>query len=153
MEIRYRASNLEETHKLAEAIGSKVSAGDVILLDGDLGAGKTTWTQVLAKTIGVTDVVNSPTFSLVNEYQSDKGIFYHFDLYRIDFPQELFDIGFEEYGMQNGIMVIEWAHKFIELMPEPYLAIYIKRLSDTEREFVFSGDSLDKFEAVIKELG
>lgn len=137
MEITVKS--LEDTKKIAEFLGRRLEKEDVILLDGDLGAGKTTFTQTLAKSAGIEGAVNSPTFSIVNEYESAKGGFYHFDLYRIEEEEELFDIGFEEYFSKEGIIVIEWAEKFIQEIPQPYLTIYITKEDESSRVFEISG--------------
>lgn len=128
----------------------------VILLDGDLGAGKTTFTQALAKEMGLEEPVTSPTFNLVNEYKLGlaagagpslgqepgaprlKKNFFHFDLYRLDHEEELFDIGFEEYFAGPDLLVIEWADKFIEEIPKPYLGIRIRVTGPQAREFEFT---------------
>lgn len=118
----------------------------IILLDGDLGAGKTTFTQALAKEMGLEEPVTSPTFNLVNEYKLEVAAgaqklsrnFFHFDLYRLDHEEELFDIGFEEYFAAPDLLVIEWANKFIEEIPKPYLAIRIRVTGPQAREFEFT---------------
>lgn len=152
MEFCYIAQSLNDTLKLAEILGSKLKSDDVILLDGDLGAGKTTFTKALAKSLGIDEVVNSPTFSIVNEYEFPNGTLYHLDLYRLDYEEELFDIGFEEYFSQEGIIIIEWAQKFISLIPEPYLEIYITKIDENKREFRITGSSVERIDFLIREL-
>ncbi len=149
--MEYLVNSLEDTKKIAKFLGNHLKEEDVILLDGDLGAGKTTFTQALAKALGIGEVVNSPTFSIVNEYEFNKGALYHFDLYRIDEEEELFDIGFEEYFTKNGIIVIEWADKFLQEIPEPYLKIYITKEDENLRRFNFSAGG-DRWESFLKEL-
>lgn len=121
-----------ETEAMAEALGRILRPGDVVLLDGDLGAGKTTFTQRLARTLGVSGPVTSPTFSLVNEYEipmpgGQEGVcpFYHFDLYRLEWEDELFDIGFDEYFTRGGILVIEWGEKFSHMIDADYLQVHL----------------------------
>ena len=133
MEFCYIADTVDDTKNLASVLARKLKKDDVILLDGDLGAGKTTFTQALAASLGILEVVNSPTFSIVNEYDFPEGTLYHFDLYRLDEEEELFDIGFEEYFSKEGIIIIEWAGKFIDLIPEPYLEISITETEDGKR--------------------
>lgn len=101
-------------YKLAEA----AVPGQVIALIGDLGAGKTTLTKYIAEGLGVTEHVQSPTFTIVREYYSGRLPLYHFDVYRIDDPEEMYEIGYEEYFYGDGLCVVEWADKIEELLPE-----------------------------------
>lgn len=103
------------------------------IFEGEMGAGKTTFIKALAKALGVTDVVSSPTFSIVNEYEGKGRIIYHFDFYRIKDLQEAFDIGYEEYFYSEHICLIEWPEKVEELLPEHYIKIEITAPSETER--------------------
>jgi tRNA threonylcarbamoyladenosine biosynthesis protein TsaE len=149
--MEYLVKSVEDTQKLAKFLAKFLEEEDVILLDGDLGAGKTTFTQSLAKALGIEEVVNSPTFSIVNEYEFNKGVLYHFDLYRIEEAEELFDIGFEEYFLKEGIIVIEWAEKFIEEIPQPWLKIYITKEDENSRIFQITGIG-NKWEMFLEEL-
>ncbi|MCX2452927.1 tRNA (adenosine(37)-N6)-threonylcarbamoyltransferase complex ATPase subunit type 1 TsaE [Pedobacter sp. PLR] len=103
------------------------------IFEGEMGAGKTTFIKALAKALGVTDVVSSPTFSIVNEYEGKGRIIYHFDFYRIKDLQEAFDIGYEEYFYSEHICLIEWPEKVEELLPEHYIKIEITAPAETER--------------------
>ncbi|ALL04105.1 tRNA threonylcarbamoyladenosine biosynthesis protein TsaE [Pedobacter sp. PACM 27299] len=103
------------------------------IFEGDMGAGKTTFIKALAKALGVTDVVSSPTFSIVNEYEGKDGIIYHFDFYRLKNLQEAYDIGYEEYFYSENICLIEWPEKVEELLPEHYVKIEITAPGETER--------------------
>ena len=117
----------EETAQLAQMVGKKLHEGTVVCLDGDLGAGKTLFVQNVAKMLGVEGEVTSPTFNLMNVYE---GICraYHFDLYRLEQPEELEDIGFYEYTEDpDGVVFIEWAEKFPGELPEDYISIRIDR--------------------------
>lgn len=149
--MEYLVKSVEDTQKLAKFLAKFLEEEDVILLDGDLGAGKTTFTQSLAKALGIEEVVNSPTFSIVNEYEFNKGVLYHFDLYRIEEAEELFDIGFEEYFLKEGIIIIEWAEKFINEIPQPWLKIYITKEDENSRIFQITGIG-NKWEMFIEEL-
>ena len=112
-----------ETGKLASVIGSRLPAGIVLCLEGDLGAGKTLFVQSLAHSMGVEGEVTSPTFNLMNIYEGRMKIF-HFDLYRLETEDELEEIGFYEYVEEpEGLVVIEWPDKFPEALPESYLHI------------------------------
>jgi tRNA threonylcarbamoyladenosine biosynthesis protein TsaE len=105
-------------HKLADMLKTK----DVICLIGDLGTGKTLFVQGIANGLGVQEDVTSPTFTLMNVYQGIIPV-YHFDLYRLDYPEQLLDVGFEEYTAADGVALIEWADKFPDWMPEECLWI------------------------------
>ena len=112
----------EETQAVGAAIAPALRSGDVISLTGDLGAGKTTFVQGVARTLGVTDHVVSPTFTLVREYDGTLPI-YHFDVYRLDHLQDVLDLGFEEILDLGGIVFIEWGDAIEALLPEAYLQI------------------------------
>lgn len=120
--------------ELAERLGKLVQAGDVITLEGDLGAGKTTFTKGLAKGLGVTRVVNSPTFTIIKEYKGRIPL-YHMDVYRLD--DEMEELGLEEYFYGDGVSVIEWAHIIEAQLPEDRLNISIFHLSETSRRLQF----------------
>ena len=110
----------------------------VIAFSGELGAGKTTFIQALCRELGVKAEVNSPTFSLVNEYfTGDGSSIFHFDLYRIEDPAELFDMGYEEYFYSGARCFIEWPEKARELIPEEALLVEIRVLDKLSRELLF----------------
>lgn len=125
-----------QTQRLGHALGSLLLGGDLILLDGQLGAGKTTLTQGLAKGLQVTEVVNSPTFTLLKEYRGALPL-YHFDLYRLDDPDEIIDLGFEDYFYGSGVCVVEWADKATELWPVERLVIRLTREGEAQRRLLF----------------
>ena len=120
-----RTSSVEETQACAAALVGVLDAGAVVTLDGDLGAGKTHFTQGLAAALGVAQAVASPTFNLVVEYTDGRLPLYHFDLYRLDSPCQLEDLAFYEYVEGDGVSCIEWASKFPEEMPEDRLEVYL----------------------------
>ena len=110
----------------------------VMAFSGDLGAGKTTFIQAICRQLGVDTDVNSPTFALINEYFSGSGeSIYHFDLYRIEDPVELFDMGYEEYFFSQSRCLIEWPEKAEHLIPEDALRVHIRVLPDETRELSF----------------
>ena len=113
-----------ETENFACELAKKYENNPTFLLFGNLGAGKTAFTRGLARGYGSSVRVSSPTFTLVHEYSGDKKV-YHFDLYRIESEEELFDIGFEEYFSENTVRVIEWPDAFLDLMPEDAVRIHI----------------------------
>lgn len=117
-------ANSDKTEALGRSLGSFLEDGDVICLSGDLGAGKTLLTQGVAAALGVDPTeVTSPTFTIMNIYQGDELEIRHFDLYRLNRPEELEDIGFSEYAGGDGVTLIEWAELFPEELPEEYLQI------------------------------
>lgn len=132
MKYEFLSNDREETITHAYSIGTKLIPGDVILLTGDLGAGKTTFTKGIGKAIGVTKVINSPTFTIVKEYKGNMPL-YHLDLYRLDGVGEDFDL--EEYIFGQGVSVIEWPYQAEGLLPNEYLMINIKYLDENRRQF------------------
>lgn len=120
-------SNREETLKLGELIGQKVLPGNVITIDGDLGVGKTVLAQGIAKGLGITDHVVSPTFTIIQEYTDGRIPLYHFDVYRIEDPDEMYEVGYEEYFYGDGVCVIEWAELIKELLPKDHIRIKIAK--------------------------
>ncbi|WP_153124582.1 tRNA (adenosine(37)-N6)-threonylcarbamoyltransferase complex ATPase subunit type 1 TsaE [Peribacillus tepidiphilus] len=133
-EYVFISNSPDTTFSLAEKMGMVIEPGSVITLEGDLGAGKTTFTKGLAKGLGITKNVNSPTFTIIKEYHGRLPL-YHMDVYRLDDESE--DMGFEEYFEGEGVTVVEWAHLIEEQLPKERLAIHLYRLSDVERKIVF----------------
>jgi len=122
--IRVHTASANETEELGERIGRALQAGSVVALIGELGAGKTTLTKGIARGLEVPDLVHSPTFTLIHEHRGRLPI-YHFDLYRLDTPDQLDDLGYEEYFNGDGICVIEWAEKIENLLPDDRLEVRI----------------------------
>ena len=137
-------NSVEETLAAAEEVAARLSAGDIILYEGDMGAGKTHFTKGIAKFLEVDDEVTSPTFALVNEYSGKLPLF-HFDLYRIDSYDDLYAIGFFDYLDRGGIIAAEWSENIAELADElgEVITIRIEKLSDTERKITVSGKYFD----------
>ncbi len=145
------SSSSAQTQLLGMHLGELLRGGELILLDGQLGMGKTTFTQGLAQGLGITTTITSPTFTLLKEYvgqvwraqdgqEDTKGpALYHFDLYRLDDPEEIFDLGFEDYFYDTtGVCVVEWAEKADGLWVPETLRIAIGIRSETERVLVFT---------------
>lgn len=130
--------SLAQTQRLGARLGELLHSGDLLLLDGDLGTGKTSLTQGIAEGLGVHELVSSPTFTLLKEYEGRLPL-YHFDLYRLDDPAEILDLGFEEYFERRGVCVVEWANKAESLWPSEYLRIRLKIVSETKRGLLLSG--------------
>ena len=115
-----------KTKEIGYKLGNLLTPGSVICLIGDLGAGKTTMTQSLAKALEVDDYITSPTFTIVNEYEGKMPL-YHFDVYRIGDPEEMYEIGYEEYFFGEGVCLIEWSKLIEELIPEEAINIEIDK--------------------------
>lgn len=128
----------EETKALGEKLASLLQPGDVITLEGELGAGKTTFTKGLAKGLGVEGNINSPTFTIIKEYKGGRMPLYHMDVYRLEDSDE--DIGFDEYFHGEGITVVEWAHFIEDYLPEAYLQINISYGEGNSRVLEFTTD-------------
>lgn len=145
---RYYTRSSGETETLGARLAHLLKAGDVITLEGDLGAGKTTFTKGLAKGLGITRVVNSPTFTIIKEYAGSLPL-YHMDVYRLEDSDE--DLGFDEYFEGDGVTVIEWAKFIQDFLPEQYLAITIKHVNENEREFSLTPIG-ERYDRVCEEL-
>lgn len=130
--------SMAQTHRLGARLGELLHGGELLLMDGDLGTGKTTLTQGIAEGMGIRGVVSSPTFTLLKEYEGRIPL-YHFDLYRLEDPGEILDLGFEEYFYGNGVCVVEWADKAEGIWPEQHLQIHLKMVTDTKRGLVLTG--------------
>jgi len=129
----------EETIEIGAKIAAKLKVGDIICMKGDLGAGKTTLTKSIAKNLGIEDYVTSPTFTIINEY-SGKYPLYHFDVYRIEHPEDMYELGYEEYFYGKGICIIEWANMIEELIPEGSIWIEIDHgTNENERIIIIDG--------------
>lgn len=134
------ANSLEDTRSIAKSLAELLTAGDNVCLDGDLGVGKTTFTKFLAEALGVpASEVNSPTFTIVNEYRTDKVDIQHFDLYRLDSLAQLDAIGYLELLKHDCVNIIEWGALFPEYLPLDYIAVEISNLEDTKRMFRIYG--------------
>ena len=123
----------EDTYSLGQQIGKEALPGSVYTLVGDLGVGKTVFTQGLAKGLGISEPVNSPTFTIVQVYDEGRLPFYHFDVYRIGDVSEMDEVGYEEYVYGEGISLIEWANLIEDILPERYTQITIEK--DLEKGF------------------
>jgi len=140
-----------QTQRLGMRLGELLRGGELLLLDGQLGTGKTTFTQGLAVGLNITEPVNSPTFTLLKEYpahpslslQGEQGksayhpALYHFDLYRLDNPEEIVELGFEDYFYGSGVCVVEWAEKADIVWPVENMRIRMKMLNETKRGLLF----------------
>lgn len=134
--------NIESLDKIDEAALEFIRAmGDntVFAFHGDMGAGKTTFIKAICENLGVSDTINSPTFAIVNEYRSDSGeLIYHFDFYRINKIEEVFDFGYEDYFYSGSLCFIEWPEKVDTLLPKDTVNVYVKVQEDGSREVSLS---------------
>ena len=131
--MKIETFSAEETYKIGEQMGREAKAGDVLCLVGDLGVGKTVFTQGFAAGLGITEPVSSPTFTIVQVYEEGRMPFYHFDVYRIGDIEEMDEIGYEDYFYGNGLCMIEWANLIEEILPEKRHDISIEK--DLEKGF------------------
>ncbi|NEZ46780.1 tRNA (adenosine(37)-N6)-threonylcarbamoyltransferase complex ATPase subunit type 1 TsaE [Clostridium niameyense] len=126
--------SLDKTLKLGEIIGNHCNPGDIICLNGDLGAGKTHFTKGIAKGLNINDNITSPTFNIVNEYKGRLKL-YHFDVYRISDIDEIEAIGFDEYIFSDAVSIIEWSYYIEELIPKDNLDINITKMPNKGENF------------------
>ena len=134
--MKFKSSSVKETIEFGRKFAEKLKAGDVVCLEGDLGAGKTHFVKGIASGFGIDkEKVNSPTFTLINEYYGEIPIF-HFDCYRLKTIQEALEIGIEEYLYGEGVSVIEWPSKIKELIPEYAIQIEIIHEGTSERSLL-----------------
>lgn len=123
----YETYSPEETFELGKKIGREAKPGTIICLNGDLGVGKTVFTQGVAKGLGIEDSVNSPTFTIIQIYEEGRIPLYHFDVYRIGDYEEMYEIGYEDYFFGEGLCLIEWSELIQELIPKESIQIQIKK--------------------------
>ena len=123
----YETNSEKETFELGKNLGEQAKAGQIFCLNGDLGVGKTVFTQGFAKGLGIEENVNSPTFTIIQVYEEGRIPLYHFDVYRIGDPEEMYEIGFEEYFFGEGVCLIEWSKLIEELIPEEAINIEIDK--------------------------
>ncbi len=146
MKIKMEASSIEQTKNIAKAFAEILKVPTIVLLSGDLGSGKTTFVKFIAENLGCSDLVTSPTFTLLNVYHGDVPI-YHFDMYRLSSAEEARDCGFDEYfdkSRLDGIVFVEWAENVEGLINEADYIVDITKKSPTERIFlIMEGKKLD----------
>jgi len=148
--INIETHSFEETVEFGMRLGARLGSGDIICLSGDLGTGKTALTNGIAKSLGIDSYITSPTFTIVNEYEGRLPL-YHFDVYRISDPDEMFDIGFEEYISGDGITIIEWGEQIAEILPKEIIRINIKKniekgFNVREISIEFIGEKYSKYQ-------
>lgn len=131
----------EETFALGEKLGREAKPGQIYTLNGDLGTGKTVFTQGFASGLGITEPVNSPTFTILQVYEEGRMPFYHFDVYRIGDVEEMDEIGYEDCFYGEGVCLIEWAELIEEILPENVIAVTIEK--DLEQGFDYRKITLE----------
>lgn len=148
MEKKIIINNVEEMKQLGKKIGKLAFPNMVITMEGDLGAGKTTMTKGIALGLGIKQIVNSPTFTIMKTYEGRLNL-YHLDVYRINDPYSDFEL--EEYFENDGVCVIEWAKQISPILPNEFLQIEIIDLGDNKRQLTLLSNS-EKYDEVIKEV-
>lgn len=123
----YESFEEKDTFEFGKKFGTQVKSGDICLLHGDLGVGKTVFTKGFAQGLGITEPISSPTFTLIQEYGEGRLPLYHFDVYRIGDVEEMYDLGFEDYFYGEGVCLIEWADLVREILPEDCIRITIEK--------------------------
>lgn len=147
-EYKFTSFEPSDTSTFAKRLAKFMKPNDVIALEGDLGAGKTTFTKGLAEGLNIKKTVNSPTFTIIKEYQGIMPL-YHMDVYRLEDSDE--DLGFDEYFEGNGVTVVEWAHIIEEQLPSEILTIYLKHGENETREITLVPRG-ERYEQLCKEL-
>ncbi|MFI5451509.1 tRNA (adenosine(37)-N6)-threonylcarbamoyltransferase complex ATPase subunit type 1 TsaE [Pedobacter sp. UC225_61] len=131
-------NSITELSAVAKQLLAFANDDKFFVFEGEMAAGKTTFIKAFCDVLGVEDVVSSPTFSIVNEYESAKGLVYHFDFYRIKNLQEAYDIGYEEYFYSDSFCLVEWPQKIEGLLPEKFIKVEIQITGETQRTFNFN---------------
>ena len=138
--MTYETNSPEETERVGEALGSIVRPGTVIAYRGGLGAGKTAFTRGLARGLGYTDIVTSPTYTIVNEYLGGRLPLFHFDMYRLSSSDDLWDIGWEDYLDRRGVCCVEWSENVADALEDP-ITVTIDKLGENSRRITLEGGS------------
>lgn len=134
---------MEDTFHIGKKLGEQAKAGEVYCLLGDLGSGKTVFTQGFAKGLGIEEAVSSPTFTIIQEYEDGRLPFYHFDVYRIEDIEEMDEIGYEDYFYGNGVCLIEWSNLIEEILPSDPVVITIEK--DLDKGFDYRKITVENF--------
>ena len=136
--MEFLTNSPEETEKVGEALGRVLQAGEVIAYEGDLGAGKTAFTRGLARGLGATEQVTSPTYTIVNEYLSGRLPLFHFDMYRLASAEDLWDIGWEDYLDRGGVCAVEWSENVKDALEDP-IFVRIEKTGEETRKITITG--------------
>ncbi len=144
-------NNLQDTDKVGKIIGENLHAGSVICLEGDLGAGKTTLTQSIAKGMMIDDYVTSPTFTIIKEYSGRLNL-YHMDAYRLESEDDMIDLGYDEYINSDGVCIIEWASNIKGLIPKSAITITITIDYESQKRYLDITGNGEQFDILIESL-
>ena len=136
--MQFITKSPEETELLGQKLGAALRGGEVIAYRGDLGAGKTAFTRGLARGLGISMRVTSPTYTIVNEYTGGRLPLFHFDMYRLGSSDELFDIGWEDYLLRGGVCAVEWSENVADAMQDA-VTVSIEKMGDDERRITIEG--------------
>lgn len=142
---------MEETSDFGIILGKALRPGDIVCLNGDLGAGKTTLTKSIGLGLDVDDYITSPTFALINEYEGRYPV-YHFDTYRLENIDEIDDLGFDDYIYGRGVSIIEWGHRIEKFLPREKIVIDIEKGKDKEERILNISGFGKRFTEIIEEL-
>ena len=138
--MEFITNSAQETEQVGQALGTRLLPGTVLAYEGDLGAGKTAFTRGLARGLGATEQVTSPTYTIVNEYLSGRMPLFHFDMYRLASADDLWDIGWEDYLERGGVCAVEWSENVREAM-EDAITVRIEKLGEESRKITITGGS------------
>ena len=136
--MEFITNSAQETEQVGQALGTRLLPGTVLAYEGDLGAGKTAFTRGLARGLGATEQVTSPTYTIVNEYLSGRIPLFHFDMYRLASADDLWDIGWEDYLERGGVCAVEWSENVREAM-ENAITVRIEKLGEESRKITITG--------------
>ncbi|MDF2892433.1 MAG: putative hydrolase [Clostridia bacterium] len=149
--LKIISKSAEHTYKLGTGLGKALQQGDIICLTGDLGAGKTAFTKGIGAGLDIQEFITSPTYTIINEYNGRIPLF-HFDVYRLEGVEEMYELGYEEYFFGDGAVVIEWADIVKDIIPQERLWITILRGKEEDtREIIFDASG-ERYQKMIKEL-
>jgi tRNA threonylcarbamoyladenosine biosynthesis protein TsaE len=149
--LKVVSKSAEQTYKLGEALGKTLQQGDIICLTGDLGAGKTAFTKGIGAGLDIQEFITSPTYTIINEYDGRIPLF-HFDVYRLEGVEEMYELGYEEYFFGDGAVVVEWADIVQDIIPQERLWVTILRGKEEDsREIIFDASG-ERYQNMIKEL-
>ena len=139
--MEYISNSCEETIEIAKEFSRKLSAGDIILLTGDLGSGKSVFARAVIQEFGIKQHITSPTFTIVNEYVNENCKFYHFDMYRLEDSSEALAIGADEMlADEQAIKLVEWPENVADIIPNDTIKVSITKLGDNERKIIIEGE-------------
>lgn len=149
--LKIVSQSAEQTHELGRQLGKLLQQGDIICLTGDLGAGKTAFTKGIGAGLEIKEFITSPTYTIINEYEGRIPLF-HFDVYRLEGVEEMYELGYEEYFFGDGTVVVEWADIVQDIIPQERLWITILRgKSEDSREIILDASG-ERYQNIVKEL-